>query len=417
MLQTPKFVLLKKTIIARKAQWFSLTNLGIAQAAGIVIGILTSSMMARAFSLEIFGYYQLIISIMSIAGTIGLQGLNHSLKISAAKRYDGNLTKILKPVVITNIIGSLAVLAVSFYYRSQEQTMLANGLLIAAFFFPFRLEIYYTAWLQGRGQLRLSAFLEVLALLVSLLTLFLFVLAGFTTLAALLVAMLGMPALVTMWSLSYILRQRENHILNEVAVKFGWHVSMATMLGAMINADKLILDRYFSVTDVAIYSIAMIFPHHGKKLYLVFDQYMTPHLYKAQSVTAGWNYLRNKFVWLLLIFLLVGIVGYFMLPYIIPFLFSAEYLYSVPYAQWMWFSLMASAPFTYMANILRAQQKAAFEYGVSILTPVGTVLLYLVLIPYGIWGIVIARIIMNWGNSLMQVFGFWFYLKREQRLS
>ena len=114
-------------------------------------------------------------------------------------------------------------------------------------------------------------------------------------------------------------------------------------------------------------------------------------------------------------FCLIGILGLVLFPVLIPMVFSAKYVAAVPYGRWLWFSLALAAPMTLFTNILRAQQKRNFVYGLFISQPLFQFVLYLFLLRYGIAGLVTARIITQWVPGLIVMCIFALYIRQESR--
>ena len=78
----------------------------------------------------------------------------------------------------------------------------------------------------------------------------------------------------------------------------------------------------------------------------------------------------------------------------------------------MVFSL--SYPPNYLSNVLKAQQKVKFIYVLSISVPLMRIGLYILLLPLGIWGIVLATIATYSANGVLFIGAFIFYLRRSK---
>jgi O-antigen/teichoic acid export membrane protein len=191
-------------------------------------------------------------------------------------------------------------------------------------------------------------------------------------------------------------------------------VTGASLLAGLVAADKLLLNEYLTITDVAVYSIALIFPQQIKKLFDIFDQFVTPSIYKAKSIAQAWNYLRYKFILISLIFFGIGFGGYFILQVLIPLFFSEQYVAAVPYTRWLWLTFSLSMPPLYLSNILKDQQKVRFGYVSSIGSPLTRFVFYIILLPLGIWGIVLATIVNYVSNGLFMIGSFFYYLRKER---
>jgi O-antigen/teichoic acid export membrane protein len=208
-----------------------------------------------------------------------------------------------------------------------------------------------------------------------------------------------------------ILRERTNNELDMEAIKFGLHTSFVTFLTSLASTDMVIINKFLSPVDVAIYSIALVFPKQIKSLYGIFGQLFAPRIYKATSVTEAWEYLKDKFVILVGLFVLMGVAGFVAIPIFVPLLFSERYVNAVPYAVWLWLVMALTGPMVYLGNILTAQQKLRYVYGHSIVYYLLLFVLYLLLVKHGLMGIVSARIILYLISAIIRVASFFYYLK------
>jgi O-antigen/teichoic acid export membrane protein len=351
---------------------------------------------------------------MTLVGAYCLQGLEKSMAISAARKFDDNIFPILRLRIGANLVGAIVVAGVGVYYIYSGQTVLGWGVIIASLFFPFRLETIWTSWLNGRNKLTLSAFSKSAIVAIGLLTTLIVIWLPPITLNKTIFWFFSLPAIYTAGLIVYIIRSKDNDIYDRQTIKYGLQVTGASLLAGLVAADKLLLNEYLTITDVAVYSIALIFPQQIKKLFDIFDQFVTPSIYKAKSIAQAWNYLRYKFILISLIFFGIGFGGYFILPVLIPLFFSEQYVDAVPYTRWLWLTFSLSMPPLYLSNILKAQQKVRFVYVSSIGSPLTRFVFYIILLPLGIWGIVLATIVNYVSNGLFMIGSFFYYLRKER---
>lgn len=394
----------------RRRQWSTLSMLALAQVIVLTFGLISTSLMARFLPVEVFGHYQVILSLMAVVGIFCLSGLYQSMAISAAKRYDGNLVSILRLKIGANLVGSLVVVGVGVYYYFSGQTVLAFGVMIAALFFPFRLEKMWLSWLNARNKLFQAAYSKAAIVGIGLITTIIVILLPPITLTKTILWFFSLPAIYTAGLVVYMLRSRENNIKDEPTIKYGLHVAAASLLVALIDTDKLIINEFISVTDVAVYSIALIFPKQLGKVFDVFDQFIAPKIYKADSVKDAWRYFKPKFFLLCLLFTLIGLVGFMGLPILVPFFFSERYVEAVPLSKWLWLTYALGLPTMYLGNIVMSQQKVRFAYIFLFAAPVSRFMMYFLFLPLGISGIVLATALNYVFNGIIRILGFMYYL-------
>jgi O-antigen/teichoic acid export membrane protein len=232
----------------------------------ILCGIGTSILWARHVPKEVYGQYQLVFSLMKIVSSFCLNGLMESLSISAAKGYDGNLSRILKYRFGATIIGSLALFLLSFYYQTS-QPAIAMGLWIGALLFPlYELQKIGLPWLRGKGYLIQVAVLDLVGTALSVLILVVLVLSGCKGLNVLIWGLLGMNALFSLAVLGYVMRKSQNRDTDWDVIRYGFQATGATLLGGVVFSDKVLIGHYLSVEQIATYSIALVFPTQIKTL-------------------------------------------------------------------------------------------------------------------------------------------------------
>lgn len=394
-------------------------SLSSVQIVAVSIGFFTSIIWARYVEKEVYGQYQVILSIMTIVNSLCLPGLSESMTISAAKGYDGNLTRILKYKTLSLLAGSIAILCIAgyYYFYSDSNSKLAYALLASAFVFPlFQLDSIWAAWLNGRGLLKRLSLFRVLTIITTAVMLLTLVYLGMQDLKILVIALIGLPGLLSVLITAGILTQRKNTVHDNDSIRYGFHVTAASLLSGLIVTDRLFLHSYVSAEAVAVYSIANIFPDQLKSVFGVFNQIIIPKSYRAGSVYDAWQNTKKHFQAMFYLFIFLGVLGFIMIPVIVPAFFSERYNSSVVYAQWLWLSFAIVIPTTHIANILRAQKKVKFVYSISVAQPVVSFILYFVLIHYGLPGIVLAKVIYLLLTALMFVGSFIFYFKEDARV-
>jgi O-antigen/teichoic acid export membrane protein len=148
-----------------------------------------------------------------------------------------------------------------------------------------------------------------------------------------------------------------------------------------------------------------------------FEQVFLPEVTEAKSVAAAWDYIRPRLARLWAAYTALGIVGFVLLPIAIPVFFSERYVEAIPYAKWLWLSLCASSPFTFLASILNSQRDRTFLYIKNLANPAITLALFVILIPrYGLAGAVGARII-NHGLLVILHITYFAWAVRRSRAS
>gem|GEM_PF-2985317 len=379
------------------------------------LGVLSSILWARYAPMEVFGQYQMVMALLTFVGGFCLIGMEESMTIAAAKRYDGNIVRLLRIKALAGALGALAVAGAGFYWRAEMPGLFVPTMVAACLFVPWVFTASTYAWLNGRGLTRRLFVAQFLLAATQVAALGIALWLDVSSTAALLSCIVAPQALLALVLVAAILRRRESDARDPASVRYGWHVSAAMAVTALIATDKLLLGNSVGPEEVAVYAVALLFPQQITTLYGVVNQMLVPDMYKADSVSRAWAAIKPRLPLIVGVFSLLGIAGFLVFPVLIPALFSAKYVDAVPYGKWLWLSLAVAAPMTMLTNILRAQQKIGFVYALFISQPVFQFVLYLLLLQYGIAGLVTARIITQWVPGLIIMGVFAAYLRREER--
>ena len=399
----------------RNFTWSVFGALSSTRVVRIIISIASGALWARYVTPSDYGQFQLIMSFVAIAASLSLNGLGQSLTLSAAKQHDGNFIPILKSKIIATCVGSIGLIFLSFYYRNSQPSLF-DGLLLAALFFPlYELQKIWTAWFSGRGWLKALSGLKIGHALLSLGVLGTLILSHQASLPNLVIGLVGITSIVSAVLVVYIFTHLQNKKTDQSIISFGFHATAASLLNSLILTDKLIINEYLAIEDVAVYTIALVFPNQIKALFGIFSNMITPQISKVDKIVDAWAYLRPKMPFITLLFIFIGIIGFFMIPIFLPIIFSERYVQAIPYGKWLWLILSFTAPASYLSSILRAQKKVKFVYIFELSHPVILITLILALIDYGLWGIVYAKAIHYTTASVFFVGTFYFYLYREKK--
>jgi O-antigen/teichoic acid export membrane protein len=384
------------------------------------VGFLGSLVWANYFAKETYGKYQIVVAAMGVVASFCLPGLDDASLISAAKNKDGNLAPVLRQRIAVSILGALVIAGWGVLrYRSSDAVVMSAFLITALVFVPIQLQPIWDAFTNGKRRFRLLAFGEGLVALASLVGVGSFALVGGTADALLpwvVLASLGLTAAVALALVATLRAMMTNDERDPAIVRYGHHVTAASLLAWVFKSDRLIVGEVMSAPDVALLSIALILPNQVKVFFTAFEQIFLPGVTAAASVREAWDYIRPRITRLWAAYSALGLVGFFGLPIFIPLVFSHRYVESVPYARWLWLSLCLASPFTFLASILNAQRDKLFLYLKNIGSPALTLVLFAVLIPrYHLVGAVAARIINHVLLVILHVVYFAWSLQKSTR--
>jgi len=375
--------------------WKDLSWLTLAQGMSLLLGFLQHILWARLFPLDTYGYFQLFMSLISIASSFSLNGLAESASLSAARGLDGNLNPICRLRLGVDLAGSVALMVMAAYYHTSAPE-LAIALGIASALHPLaNLRGIIMNWRIAQGKFRSVAIWQTIE---PVLIVILIGLSGFyhwfqPGKIGLLVIVIQAALTAGLWAQIYGERT-STHRTDFSIIKYGLFVSFIGWLAFLGNIDKAVLEKTLSAEAIAIYAMAQVFPVQLKTLLSLFVRYITPRIYAAPDVAAAWNSCKRLWVVVWLVFILIGVVGYFVLPYLIQLFFSDRYAASAGYAKilWLWWGI--TSPSVIFYNILVANRQKAFMAVHQIGYPLLMGGMFLFMIPrFGITGAVAANLI------------------------
>lgn len=227
------------------------------QGTEIIAGFLLLMVFVRYTSKEVFGQYQLIISIFNIVSILSLPGINTAVLRSIARGNDGDYNLGVRTSFFWSLLGIPALLAVGAYYFFFIGHAIGTALMISSIFFPF----FYApnTWpflLQGKKLYKtLFGFNSVRAVLNAIVT----ALVIFASKGNLFPIIMAYFLSYSFFSVFYYIRSQkyiENNRKDPDMEKYGKFITKISAFNLFAeNADKIIISFMLSVSDIAIFSV------------------------------------------------------------------------------------------------------------------------------------------------------------------
>lgn len=374
--------------------WLSL-NSGIK----IFIGLIGSILLTRILGVEIFGKYQYLLSINSIAAIFVLPGINGALINSAARGSDGDFIVARRrrfkwlPVyfLIFIIIGSIA------YLKSHEESIILS-FSIAAIGGGILLQLnFYTSFLVGRREYKTffiyDIFNSLTIILVGCSYLIFHNIKGFNlNVNALICISLGYQIIIHS-IITYKIKKRI--LTSEKSADFEKYVNNVSMMsiigGLQSGMDNYLVGTFISTNELAQYSIAKKMLDSIKCLWSIMQAYLQPRLVKMGMNLA----FKGFFQFLKMYFFLIPalILCAFVIPGAINLFYGTEYTKSILYSQLFLLAILVSFPNYYLETFFRAKQYYSDLYIGRIVNVVSLITLFIFLYYYNVYGLIINRII------------------------
>lgn len=368
--------------------------LGLAHALTLLLGLATTVAWTRWMPVEMYGQYKVVMGIISFAGAFSLIGVAQVALMSASSQADGNLVPLIRAKLIGNLGGASLILCAAAYYfwMREDSVALAAGVIAAALLFPlYNITDLWAGWLNGKKQFATLAAGRLLASGLGLCAVFLAVLIHIETVWFAVAILLFLLSVQNAFMLKKALNFRENKDRDNELMRFGRHATFALMFTSILALDVVFLEYFHAIEEVALYAVALVLPGLLKTFFAIVGQVVAPKIYETDNPREVWPSLKNKFYWLTLTFVVLGIAGFILIPELISLLFSERYAAAGDYSRWLWLVISCTGSLSYLGSALLATRQPKYVYMPNVGYPIILVLMYLALVDYGASGMVFAR--------------------------
>jgi O-antigen/teichoic acid export membrane protein len=346
---------------------------------------------------EIYGQYQYIFSILGVLSFFSLPGVNTAVTQSSARGFDSVLQEGTKLRLKSALMGGTALILIASYSFLRGNLELSVGLVIAAVLFPtyYGLDTFLS-FLKGKQQfLPFSVIRSLLFSLPALATIIVVLLN--CDLRYVVMTKLGITSLLNLIFLQFTrVRYVKNSRIDRGAMNYGKHTSMIGVLGAFhYNLSSLVIGTFLGFEDLAVFSIGDLIRRELQNVIGVYYTQISPKLAAKSDRDAFHTLVRSsKYTISALALLCLFIV--LALPIAIPLLFTVEYADSILYAQLLVIGSLIAFPGGQFVVFMAARKKVVQRYKVQLsFTFVEVIALLLLAQPFGVLGIVLAKITAN----------------------
>ncbi|EKD56835.1 MAG: polysaccharide biosynthesis protein [uncultured bacterium] len=295
----------------------------------LITGLALSVVMVRLLTQDIFGNFQIYLSILAIVAIFSLPGLNTSMIRSVAKGFDGSYEKAVKVSFIWSLLGIPTLFILGIFYFLNGNQPLGIGLMVSGLIFPFMYA--FNSWdvfLQGKERFDLAMKYSSIQAVVYTAILSVAIYIRPNNLLLIIVVNLFVGALFNIyWYIKSRRYVRSNEIDQDVVPygKFLTKVNILTIIST--NIDKLLVGIFIGPGELAIYAVGINF---CKRIFDFIKSILA--IYTAKITRTNTATLR-KYALIFLIFLVVTIIVVLLIPVVLNFLYTQKYNSSVPLAQ------------------------------------------------------------------------------------
>lgn len=369
-------------------------------ARGVILGcvFLLSILFARFLSEEIYGQYNFIFAILGILSIFTLNGMGIAVQQAVANKNEGILITGIKEKFKWSILGSIIVLGVGIYYFLNGSFLLGKCFIISSLFFPFAYNFkIYSSFFAGKKQFNKVSKYGSITAIFSLIIVSLVVYFSGNLIHIIIASLLAISLIEGYFFRLTLKKIKSRSDSSQDTISFGKHISLMNSASVIANqADKIIVGTLFGFSDLAIYSVASVIPRNISTTTTPISRVAFPRL-SAMNKNNAYLAVKKKYLYLVLLAVIISVIMVLLAPYFIPLLYSQKYLNSVPYAQLLFIGLIFTIPTQMLGKALFPSQKEIGKlYKFRIMNSiVQLILLFVLTLSFGILGAVLARLLGN----------------------
>lgn len=400
LLWSVKYTKTDMLYVARSSFWITASKIFL-NASALIMSIVYANLISK----ETYGFFKYIISLGGIISSFSLTGADTALTKAVAKGANG----MLKETFWASLRWSFAIPIISFgtavYYYLNGNTTMAISLLIISFLLPIQESSgVYRAYLNGKKDFKLRTTYDIIQSFVGMLLIILTILITKKPIYLIFIYYTFNTLIIFYYYVKTLNNQKNETLLyDNTTINFAKHLTVIGFIGSIYQyIDKVLVFHFLGAGQLAIYSFATIpISKIEDAVKTLVKDISFPKL-SAKNLTEIKKTLLSKM--LKLFFIAVPItVGYILVvPFLFKLLFPA-YLASIKFSQALALTLLF-IPDALLSQTLIAHAKKKTLYFFNLTTSlIGISGLFIFLPLYGIWGVVISKLISQTSNFIFLI--------------
>lgn len=286
-----------------------------------ITGLIFYIIFIRLVSKDIFGNYQLILSLVAVVYILSIPGLNTAVLRSAAKGYDGDYFRAAKISFFWSLTGIPTLIAVGLYFYFFRTTAVGYALMASALFFPLLfLSKMRDNFLQGKKEFKTIAQCNVFQTIMVNTALIITVLLNRNNLVVVAVVYFLMNVISNLIFYRKSWKFIKNDKRDKEAIKYGFFLTKLNVMGVVAaNIDKALTGIFLSAEQLAIYSVGIMFTSQIQNISNTLLSVAAPKYIVQKKLS------RGKYIKIFagsIILTLVFLAGF---KFVIPILFEGKY--------------------------------------------------------------------------------------------
>lgn len=371
---------------------------------GATVAFLVAVILGNALPREGYGVYKYVLAVMGLLGAFSLTGIGEALTRAYAEGKKGLLKPAFVKTLLWHLPAVLIALGASAYYHLKGNPFLSISMLAVALFSPLMAAFStYNPYLFGKKLFRKQAIFNTARLVLPSLALVLVVLFTKDP-SRLVIAFLFVQTLtlaVLFWATRRSIPKAETPDSVAPVITYAKHLSVMAILGSVAqHADKILIFHFLGSAETAIFAFAIAMPEMLRGFIKHLYTLALPK-FTENDPERSLNAMGRKIVIITASLLLVAAIYAAAAPLIYRFIFP-QYLASIPYSQVLALTIVFTGLGILPSAWLTSQAKVKKKYAIASFSPLLRLVLMLALVvPLGIWGIVIAIVVSKGLSSIL----------------
>lgn len=374
--------------IARGGSWLSINTV-----TASLISLFMAIVFARLLPKDVYGVYKYILSVAGIIGTFSLTGIGAMVTRSVARGFEGSLKQGFYLTLKWGVLPFLLAMSGAIYYYTKENITLSLGMVVIGILTPILSSTeLFRSFIRGKKDFKkffiFSATENIIASTVLVITILIT-----KNPVWMVTAFLVSNSILHL--ISYLLTlkiYKPNELIDdEASVKYGKHLSFIKVLGNIaVNLDNILIFHYVGAVELAIYSFAVAIPNKLKSFTKIASTLALPRFAEREKGLVKKNIFKK--VWILAVSTAFLVLIYILFaPFIYKILFP-EYTASILFSQVFALVLIVNA--SLLGAFFNAHSALKETYILNLFSSTSRiVLVFALVIPYGIWGVIAGRLI------------------------
>jgi O-antigen/teichoic acid export membrane protein len=232
----------------------------------VLRGIVTGYLVARLFPRDLYGQYQLVLTVIGTLGAIGISDLYKAVARAIARGQPAAIWPVAKYQFYWCTAESLFLIAALPFLHFFDRQELLWPMLVAAALFPFSqvAGLLLQSIVIGKQNFRLGMEVNMITTVVVILAMLVPLLIH-PSISLLIVVTMGVPAAVALIVSTKRLPKAQD---TPAAKEVFWYGAQLTLLNAPVTLswylDKFLVSRYYGLGQLAVFSVALLLPEQLK---------------------------------------------------------------------------------------------------------------------------------------------------------